>query len=49
MVERIDPREMAKAAAAIAVVTWMAAEMETPVTAVTDGSESRPYPTTCPP
>ncbi len=28
-VERIDPREMAKAAAAIAVVTWMAAEMDT--------------------
>jgi carboxypeptidase Q len=30
-VERIDPREMAKAAAAIAVVTWMAAEMDTPL------------------
>jgi carboxypeptidase Q len=30
-VERIDPREMAKAAAAIAVVTYMAAEMETPL------------------
>ena len=30
-VERIDPKEMAKAAAAIAVVTWMAAEMETPL------------------
>jgi len=30
-VERIDPKEMAKAAAAIAVVTYMAAEMETPL------------------
>jgi len=30
-VERIDPNEMAKAAAAIAVVTWMAAEMDTPL------------------
>lgn len=30
-VERIDPKEMAKAAAAIAVVTWLAAEMETPL------------------
>ena len=29
--ERIDPREAAKAAAAIAVVTWVAAEMETPL------------------
>ncbi len=31
MVERIDPKEMAKAAAGIAVVTWMAAEMEAPL------------------
>ena len=31
MVERIDPKEMAKAAAGIAVVTWMAAEMEGPL------------------
>ncbi len=30
-VERIDPKEMAKAAAGIAVVTWLAAEMETPL------------------
>jgi carboxypeptidase Q len=30
-VERIDPREMAKAAAGIAAVTWVAAEMETPL------------------
>lgn len=29
--ERIDPREVAKAAAVIAVVTWVAAEMETPL------------------
>lgn len=29
--ERIDPREVAKAAAAIAVVAWVAAEMETPL------------------
>ena len=29
--ERVDPREIAKAAAAIAVVTWVAAEMETPL------------------
>ena len=29
--ERIDPREVAKAAAAIAAVTWVAAEMETPL------------------
>lgn len=31
MVERIDPTEMAKAAAAIAAVTWVAADMETPL------------------
>ena len=31
MPERVDPREAAKAAAAIAVVTWVAAEMETPL------------------
>jgi carboxypeptidase Q len=31
MPERIDPKEAAKAAAAIAVVTWVAAEMETPL------------------
>jgi carboxypeptidase Q len=31
MPERVDPREAAKAAAAIAVVTWVAAEMDTPL------------------
>jgi carboxypeptidase Q len=31
MVERIDPKEMAKAAAGIAVVAWMAAEMDAPL------------------
>ena len=30
-VERIDPQDVAKAAAGIAVVTWLAAEMETPL------------------
>jgi carboxypeptidase Q len=30
-VERIDPKEMAKASAAIAVVAWLAAEMEAPL------------------
>lgn len=30
-VERIDPKEMAKAAAGIAVVSWIAAEMDTPL------------------
>lgn len=30
-VERIDPKEVAKAAAAIAAVTWVAADMETPL------------------